>query len=217
MQVTANPSSRHFVIPAGPGYSTYGFDNCYRDAKALAQRLGRNDLAPRQEEIGSLEQYEQYQRLIRLASGCNLGTWFSPDTPQRVQEVLENARLNDIRLRLFYGDDVTGRDWLEENDVVGCIGRSTGTMKVPLLLDNRRSCGGPAILDNRIVRIISTSDKRELYRHPQYHQADLSIVLNEHPDYAASVTANGETHARFKTVKSAQNWIAFMRGERMNK
>ena len=217
MQVTANPDSRLFVIPAGPGYTTYGFDNCYRDTKALAQRLGRNDLAPRQEEIGSMEQYEQYQRLIQMARGRDLGTWFSPDTPQRVREVLEHARQNDIRLRLFYGDDVTGRDWLEENDVVGCIGRSTGSMKVPLLINNQRNCVGPAILDDRIVRIISTTDKRELYRHPQYHLADLSIELNEHLGYAASVMANGVVHARFKTAKSAQNWIALMRGKRMSK
>jgi hypothetical protein len=218
MQVTTNQNQRLFVIPAGHGgYSCFGFDNCFRDATALAERLGRGDLAPRREEIGTLAQYEQYQSLVRLASGCELGTWFSPDTPVRVREVIESARQKGMRLRLFYGDDVTGRDWMEEFDVVGTIGRSTGAMKVPLIIASERSHGGPAILDDRIVRIIRTSDKRELYRHPQYHLAALAVVRNEHPDYAASVTANGEVHARFKSEKSALNWIAFMRGERMGK
>jgi len=217
LQVTTNPDRRLFVIPAGHnGYSCFGFDNCYRDAKALAERIGRPDMAPRPDQIGTLEQYEQYLQLIRLANGRDLGTWYSPDTPQRVREVLEHARKHDIRLRLFYGDDVTGLDWMEENDVVGTIGRSTGALKVPLLIHNKCSHGGPAILDDRIVRIISTSDKRELYRHPQYHLAVLAVVRNEHPDYAASVTANGDVHARFKTEKSAMNWIAFMRGIRMS-
>lgn len=217
MQVTTNEGQRLFVIPSGGGYSCFGFDNCYRDTKALAERLGRVDLAPRREEIGTLAQYEQYQSLVRLACGRDLGTWYSPDTPARVREVLESARKNGTRLRLFYGDDVTGRDWMEEFDVVGTIGRSTGAMKVPLIITRECRHGGPAILDDRIVRIIRTADKRELYRHPQYHLAALAVVRKEHPDYAASVTANGEIHARFKSEKSALNWIAFMRGERMAK
>lgn len=38
-------------------------------------------------------------------------------------------------VRIWLGDTQTGRAWAEENDVIGTIGRSTGTMEVPLLVE----------------------------------------------------------------------------------
>ena len=79
-------------------------------------------------------------------------TSYSSDTPKRVREILE-ARLHkfDYRVRLHYGDRITGVLWGDKE--TGYIGRSTGQMRVPLILCNKRSSGGGAILDSSILRI----------------------------------------------------------------
>src|SRR5437899_9975118 len=86
------------------------------------------------------------------------GTSFDERTPDEVIRVLENARLNRTRLHVSLGETDNdrgqlGRDWLEEFETHGYIGRSMGPVKVPLLIANRRSTGGGAILDHCIIRI----------------------------------------------------------------
>ena len=53
----------------------------------------------------------------------------------------------------------------------------------------------------------------ELYRHPTYHQASFTIESCSTKKYKAQVLADGELHARFPTLVSAQRWVAFMKGE----
>lgn len=212
LQISTNAEQRLFVISTGEGYSCFGFDNCYRHALQLSQLLGRPDLAPKENEIGELKQYELYQKLVRLAGDADIGTYFDPGTPTQVREILERYRLNGSPLRLFFGDDVTGRDWLEEHDVYGYIRRSMGPLKVPLLT-GRLSGGGSAILTANVVRILDGRTLTELYRHPTYHQASFTIESCSMVKYKAQVLADGELHARFPTLVSAQRWVAFMKGE----
>lgn len=212
--VKINPEQRLFVISSSDGYSCFGFDNCFAHAQQLSQLLKRPDLAPNECEIGELKQYALYRQLTDLARGHDLGTYFDPGTLPEVKRILEDFRQSQKRLRLFMGDDVTGRDWLEENDVVGRIGRSRGPLKVPLLIGTGE-CSGPAILTKFIVRILCCKTGRELYRHPSYNLAELTIHSCTKGKYKAEVRANGELHARFTTTRKAENWIAFMKGERM--
>lgn len=96
------------------------------------------------------------------------GTYYSSKTPDKVIEVLENARLGHVRLRLDYGHE-NGQSWGEVNDVTGYVGRSTGSAKIPILVHNTRSMGGGAILDHCIVKITRSNDKnRVLYQHKTY-------------------------------------------------
>jgi hypothetical protein len=144
-------------------------------------------------------------------------THYASDTPQTVRDILESARESGRRLRIFYGDAATGRDWMEESDVIGTIGRSTGAVRVPLMIAGARSLGGPQLLDHCIVRILDVATKRELYRHPRYNLPTLEIDEPATPDYKASVNANGTLHAQFRSAKSAAHYVAFLRGERMCK
>ncbi|ABO59713.1 hypothetical protein LA345_40760 (plasmid) [Burkholderia vietnamiensis] len=224
MQVSINNDQRLFVIPSSGGYSCFGFDNCYRESLGLALAMGLDEKRPNEAEIGTLAQYEQYRDLLKLASqhpGFKAATWFDIETPLEVRDALERARTNGARLRIFYGDKETGRDWLSEYDVIGRIGRSMGTLKVPLMIANSSSSGGPAILDACIVRIIEAESKREWYRHVRYQTPEFELLPEGHPeigdDYVAAVKVNGSLHARFKKPASAGRWIAFMKGERMNK
>lgn len=101
------------------------------------------------------------------------GTTYHTNTPQAVIDVLERARQTGQRLRLYYGDAATGRDWRQVYDVTGTIGRSCGSIKIPLMIANRRSSGGPGILDHCIVKITTTKKPYTvLYVHSTYHQVE---------------------------------------------
>ena len=100
------------------------------------------------------------------------GTHYHDKTPQDVIDVLERVRANQWRIRVHYGNPFTGQDWNESYDVSGRIGRSMGPVKVPLLIHNARSLGGPAMLDQHIVRIRFANKQHsnyDLYCHPRYH------------------------------------------------
>jgi len=99
------------------------------------------------------------------------GTSYDQRTPDEVIRVLENARLNRQRVHISLGETEgpdQGQDWLEEFETHGYVGRSMGPVKVPLLLANRRSMGGGAILTHCVVRIRTSSGGRVLYQHPAY-------------------------------------------------
>jgi len=214
--VRSNPDTRMFIIPAGDGYSCMGFDNVFAHAQQLSELLHRPDLAPKTEEVGQRSQYKLYLQLADFAGLSNLGTYFDPGTPKAVREILETYRTRGAaRLRLFFGDQDTGRDWLEEHGVVGRIGRSTGPLKAPLLIESLTSRYGGAILSGCIVRILDATARYELYRHPRYHQAQLTVVPCDHGAFKAEVLVDGEVHVRFRSQTRAVNWLAFMRGERM--
>lgn len=136
-----------------------------------------------------------------------------------VNEILERARINKNRVRIWYGDDATGNDWLEEFDVVGRVGRSTGINKIHILLHNSRSIGGPAILTRRIVKIAVKHYNRWIieYEHDSYRFPRVTIADSEIPGYAVDVFINGKKHATFSTVNKYQRWYDFMTGRRFSK
>lgn len=150
------------------------------------------------------------------------GTAYNMKTPNGVIQTLENARLRGKRVRIFFGDQNTGADWMEEFRVIGQIGRSTGEIKVPLLITNSRSLGGAAIMDSCIVKI--TIDKYPVYEHPNYHQPHYEIRQLQYSrdgvldDYTHRVcNAAGESIANFESFEKADCWLQFMRGERNSK
>ena len=161
----------------------------------------------------------------------NKETHYSEDTPEAVKNIIENVMHTDRRVRLFYGDTeradfesvhgrspIPGRDWGEENNVTGTIGRSTGEKPIPILMSNIRSSGGGAILTDCIIRMFV--DGREVYRHPTYHSVfeTATVRKSELPEYShAVVLVDGSEEARFHSEKSAVNWLAFMQGKRMSK
>lgn len=143
------------------------------------------------------------------------GTAYHAETDQYVINQLEKARYNKSRIRIFFGDTETGKDWLEENDTIGTIGRSTGNIKIPLLIRTSSNYGGGALLDHCIVRI--TVDKWEVYRHENYHLGELTIEDSDIEGYSHSVLVDGEVQANFKTLEKVENYILFLKGERNRK
>lgn len=144
------------------------------------------------------------------------GFFFDKRTPRGViDSLLETKGL----IRIHYGyteadskDGQTaqgwpvGQDWLEENDVTGKLGRSTGPIHVPLIVPAGTD-GGPAILDHCIVRIRTLGkNPREIYRHPKYGWGKLTLGPVKDAGYVEAVYSNGELHAQFKKAGDAQHW-----------
>lgn len=144
------------------------------------------------------------------------GTAYNADTDKKVIDILENTRMSNQRIRLFYGDIKTGRDWMEEYDTIGYIGRSTGRIKIPLLIKTNKSYGGGAILDDCIVKI--TINKKVVYQHPKYYLPKINILdaieLLKKDGYKTSVFANNKNIANFKKPFQAYQYKDFLEGIR---
>lgn len=138
------------------------------------------------------------------------GTHYDESTPDEVVRLLESYRAKGRRIRVRYGDPKTGRDWLEEHDVEGTVGRSTGEKKVPLLIHNRRSLGGAAMLDHCVVRIIDRPSGFVHYSHPKYHRPTLTVRKSRKAGFAEDVLADGTVHARFRKPGQAARWVRKM-------
>ena len=95
------------------------------------------------------------------------GTSFVMGTDNKVMNIIQRAIYNRSRIRVFYGDKETGKDWLEAYDTIGRVGRSMGRIRVPILVKNKRSLVGAEIPTECIVKI--TIDKQVVYKHPKYH------------------------------------------------
>ncbi len=224
MNITLNQDQQLFVIASGNSVSCMGFRVVYEQARELVRRLakvGRVIFELKESEVGTLDQYTQYQTLMSEYGriGDNK-TWFDARTPLKVQAALETARKNGLLVRVFTGDAETGRDWMEEFDTIGRVGRSMGPMKTPLLVPEN-DCGGPALLTNCIVRLVDVQSGQELYRHAQYHVPKMELV--ECPSYEAasgythsvkvqSKEGEMDVHANFKSQAEAAHWLAYMNG-----
>jgi hypothetical protein len=100
------------------------------------------------------------------------GTYYYEETSNAMINQLETLRINQTRCRFHWGDTETGKDWGDDCDVRGRIGRSTGPIKIPILIYNRRSFGGVSILTHCIVKITATKGGRVIYQHPKYEEAN---------------------------------------------
>jgi hypothetical protein len=149
----------------------------------------------------------QTVRYRRLPSG----TCYHADTPEIVVAILEACRQNRCEIRLFYGDTQNGQSWLDEHDVIGCVGRSTGTVKVPLLVPSGDR-GGPALLDHCIIRI--DSPHKVLYQHGQFHVGDITLVQGKLKQLPWEVLINWTLQARFPAQREAKHYIDFLQGKR---
>jgi hypothetical protein len=140
-----------------------------------------------------------------IEDGNDLPIAYHVETPQSLINVLERARKNRQRIKLYLGDIETGRDWHEEHDTVGYIGLSRGTeARFPILVYNERSYGGGILMDNCIVKVKEAKGKCVLYKAANYQAPVIDIVPSDLPEYQYNTNINGELYGRHKSLKSAQ-------------
>lgn len=241
MEITCNEEQRLFVLKDTEYVSCVGYDVVYKTILELQRRIkklnilrnGVSLVMAQEADIGTLDQYQHYRDLFEIVGTRKLGTWFDYDTSTKVRNILEQYRKEGGRLRLFYGDRNTGRDWMEENDLMGKIGRSTGTLQIPLLIAEGEY-GGPGILDSCIVRILDADTRELLYQQKNYHLPDMEIRSTEgimaswhtekplklltqmgytHGIWARDKNGEFENRANFKSYGKAAQFVAFMSGE----
>jgi hypothetical protein len=135
-----------------------------------------------------------------------------------IQAALHAAYQQKQKIRVFYGDPATGRDWLEENDVCGWLGRAAGLRRSWILLARRDSAYGAPLLDARILRLLVAG--REVYRHPAYQDPVFACgpsTVPTHPFAVFCAASRIANVANFRTALARTRWLAFMTGQRMGK
>lgn len=101
--------------------------------------------------------------------GAINSTYYHIETPNDMIQILERLKSSQLKCRFHWGDISTGEDWGDTWDVKGRIGKSGGSIKIPLLIHNVNSSGGGGILTHCIVKITTIAGKRSIYEHPKYH------------------------------------------------
>ncbi len=212
-KISINAEQQFYVIDSGEGYTCFGFANARDHANLIAHRLGRADLAFTNEDYATLAGYNKYRHAVhaRGQSPQTRTTYFDPDTDAQAAKVLESCRRRERKVRLVLGDTRSGEPWLEEHDVAGRIGRSTGTLKVPLLIEAGEH-GGSAILCAYLLAIIDWASGNFLYRHDAYREADLTIKPSANAECPWDILQHEEIVASFRAIGQAGAYLAFMRG-----
>lgn len=212
--VRADVEKDLYVIATTGGYSCLGFKNAQAHAQQIADALGQPHLAFAQGDFGTIAGYRKYSQATAAWRHSHLQaqTYFDPDTDAQVKAVLEQCRHLRGKVRLILGNTDTGLTWPDEHAVVGIIGRSTGSMKVPLLIEDGDT-GGGAILCACILAIIDWVSGDFLYRHPAFQAPDLKLEQCQLDSYRWEVTHQGKTVARFQDLGKAAAYVAFMCGE----
>ncbi len=212
--VTLNTEQRLYVIAFDGGVSCLGFDNARAHANQIAERIGQHELAFSASDHAALTGYARYLQatLAWGRSALSRQTYFDPGTAPEVARVLESCRTAGDKVRLVLGDTTTGESWLDEYDVVGTIGRSTGSLKVPLLVEEGEH-GGGAILSACVLCIIDWRTGNTRYRHPTYQAPDLGIKPTDDAAHPWAVLLHDKEVARFEDIGKAGAYLAFMRGE----
>lgn len=212
--VTLNPEQQLYVVAFDGGVSCLGFDNARAHANQIAAGLGRPELAFSASDHAALTGYAKYLQATQAwgESALNRRTYFDPGTAPELARTLESCRKAGNKVRLVLGDTTTGESWLDEYDVVGTIGRSTGSLKVPLLIEDGQD-GGGAILTACVLCIIDWRSGRTRYRHPAYQVLDLGIKPTDDAVHPWAVLLHDKEIARFKDIGKAGAYLAFMRGE----
>lgn len=212
--VTLNLEQKLYIIACGDGYSCFGFDNARDHTNQIAERLGQPELAFAPGDNGTLDGYRKHGHAVQAwaRSDLSLRTYFDPCTSLELAKVLEGCRKSKRKVRLVLGDTATGEVWLDEYDVVGTIGRSAGSLKMPLLIEDWES-GGGAILTACVLAVIDWQSGRWLFRHTAHKHPDLDIRATGDVTRPWGVSRSQQAVARFQDIGKAGAYVAFMRGE----
>ena len=171
---------------------------------------------------------------------CN-GTFYSAEALDGAILALEYARVNKIRIRVFYAYKTAEEKengvkdsefdvlevWEDEFGCIGRLGRSCGDIKIPILLYSRSSCFGSPILDGRVV-MVKTTEGNALFsadglKFPEWKvNADYDRKTCELL-YKTSLMEDFKTYATCinrdfqKAVRHLGNLSEYMRGVRFTK
>lgn len=135
---------------------------------------------------------------------------------EKVHNALVECYKSRKRYRIYLGDTVSGRVWLEEHDTVGYISLSSGApyKRCFLLVKQSNSFGGSSIVPQLIVGIQEVTSKKYIYQHPRMHFPrvvnDGCIVYY----YTGGENPKKNVYADCNTPEQAQHLADFLLGKR---
>lgn len=210
--VLIDPRLRFYLRRSGASAECVGFDEVAAIANALAGLINVPTLAIAEREIGTLDAFQKYQELLRRAAPlCANKTWFHPMTASAVKVALETVRVNRRKVRLYFGDRLSGVDALETQGTIGWIGRGGAPLPRPILLVESDDKSGMPVDDSAIVRIQDVAANFDHYRHPGYRLPELVQVPVD--DATVQILVEGRRRVAFDDDEHAARWLKFMRGE----
>ena len=133
-------------------------------------------------------------------------TSFHQETSADVSQALIDIQGSGQKVRLFYGDPVSGKAWPEVTEVFGRIGADEE--QAPVFIDQ-----GGQIRDSSIVGILGRAGKW-LYRHPKLDLGAWEIIESPDEDYLDAVTYNGQVIELFKKAGQSRRFKDYMTGRR---
>lgn len=159
---------------------------------------------------------------VRRYKVSDEGTYYNSETPNEVIELLELARKLNYYVWFRLGDMNTGQDWMDDFDTCGFVSRSTGPIKIPILLANRRSMGGGGILTHCIVKlVVNGGGRKRTWQSTVYQKPELLAIYSDDGKdnglWVVRKLPGKEIVARFKTAAKARRWVDFITGRRLNK
>lgn len=135
------------------------------------------------------------------------GTYYYQDTPDDLIRELEKLQHSRIKIKIIQGDQKTGQSWNEEHDNAGTLGRTTGPVKMLILLTNYNSRGGCIILTDSILQLRNFKTGHIFYQHPKFKPSTVEIKPLNDPrfkDYTHQTIVNGKLYGQHKSLRSAQ-------------
>ena len=85
------------------------------------------------------------------------------------QNFSQTITAKNKRVRIDYGNPETGESHMALFNVEGYVGRTTGTIKRPVLCSKIDSLYGIEISEKNIVAIRKSNGGEVIYKHPNYH------------------------------------------------
>ncbi len=211
--LSVDPRNRLFLERHGSTVESVSFTDVYDITNALAGRLKQPAMALAETDIGSVESYRRYRLMVAKAARELPPTepWYHPRTTREVRLALENARINRLRVRLFFGDPATGLDRMELADTVGYIGHQGAELQHPVLLAKPGDRHGVRIHDAAVVRITAVDHHCALYQHRHYHLP----VLNYVPLLSGQtrVVVDGQMDVDFDDDAAVKQFDRFVRAQ----
>jgi hypothetical protein len=211
--LTVDSRQRVFIDRHAGSLEAVSFTDVFDITNALAGRLKVPAMAIASTAIGSVESYRRYRLLLAKAARelPRDETWFHPRTSRDVRQALEEARIARHRVRLYYGDAVTGLDAMELADTVGYVGRGGGVLQHPVLLAHPADRFGVRVHDPAVVRIALLDHCVDVWCHPQYHLPHLDFVPLLSGQ--ARVVVDGRQDVDFDDDSAMKRYARFVRGE----
>lgn len=155
------------------------------------------------------------------------GTCYNVNTPPELIAVLERCRKERTRIHVFTCYKITeklpeftdynyGEAWCEDYGVLGYVGRSTGRVKIPLLVYSERSYGGGELITTHIGCVMNTKTHEVLWKYEHFHFPILKVEECTLERYS-NTKNKWVVEAHCKDSVQAHRLMDFFTGKRFSK